>query len=197
MSTATATHVLDAEFLASKHKAGLIFDDYVATAKPEKQEAWRAVHAQVELTESQKDLIKSFTREMKILVTSGTWCGDCVQQCPLLARIAEQSDLIDLRFVDRDEHADLSQRIMINQGLRVPTAVFMAEDFEFIGLLGDRTLTRYRAIAAQQLGVSCPLPGAPVPTDELRATTQEWLNEIERLQLLLRLSPRLRQKHGD
>jgi len=27
--------------------------------------------------------------------------------------------------------------------------------------------------------------------------TQDWLNEFERVQWLLRLSPRLRQKHGD
>ena len=197
MSTVTTPPVLDAEFLASKHNAGLSFDEYVSTAKPDKQEAWRAVYDQVELTEPHKTLIASFTREMKILVSSGVWCGDCVQQCPLLARIAEASDLIDLRFVDRDEHADLSQRIMLCQGLRVPTAVFMAEDYEFIGLFGDRTLTRCRSMAAQQLGANCPLPGAPIPTDELRATLGDWLNEIERLQLLLRLSPRLRQKHGD
>lgn len=197
MSTATTTHVLGAEFLERKHAAGLAFDAYVATAKPDKREAWHAVYDRVELTEPQRTLIGGFTRTMKIVVSSGVWCGDCVQQCPLIARIAEASDLIDLKFVDRDEHADLSQRIMICGGLRVPTAVFMAEDYEFIGLWGDRTLTRYRAMAASQLGANCPLPGAPIPTDELRATLQDWCNEIERLQLLLRLSPRLRQKHGD
>ncbi len=197
MDTATTPHALDAEFLERKHRAGLGFDQYVSTAKPEKQSAWRAVYDQIELTEPQRTLLQSFTRKMHILVSSGVWCGDCVQQCPLLARIAEATEMIDLRFVDRDEHADLSQRIMICQGLRVPTAVFMAEDFEFIGLMGDRSLTRYRSMAAQQLGANCPLPGAPIPTDELRATLQDWLNEIERLQLLLRLSPRLRQKHGD
>jgi len=197
MDTATATHVLDAEFLERKHNSGLRFDEYVSTAKPDKQVAWRAVHDQIELTEPQRTLIGGFTRQMRILVSSGVWCGDCVQQCPLLARIAEASDLIDLRFVDRDEHADLSQRIMICGGLRVPTVVFMAEDYEFIGVMGDRSLTRYRSMAEQQLGANCPLPGAPIPTDELRATLQDWLNETERLQLLLRLSPRLRQKHGD
>ena len=197
MNTATTPQLLEADFLERKHSAGLEFDAYVSTAKPDKQQAWRDVYDQIELTEPQLTLIKSFTRPMRIVVSSGVWCGDCVQQCPLIARIAEASDLIDLKFVDRDEHADLSQRIMICGGLRVPTAVFMAEDYEFIGLLGDRTLTRYRAMAAQQLGANCPLPGAPIPTDELRATMQDWLNEIERLQLLLRLSPRLRQKHGD
>jgi hypothetical protein len=36
-----------------------------------------------------------------------------------------------------------------------------------------------------------------VSDDELAATLQDWLNEFERVQLLLRLSGRLRQKHDD
>jgi hypothetical protein len=104
---------------------------------------------------------------------------------------------IDLKWLDRDEHIDLSNLIRINAGLRVPTVIFMAEDFEPVSIFGDRTLTRYRAIAAKQLGPSCPMPGAPIPQDELNATLQEWVNEFERVQLLLRLSTRLREKHGD
>jgi hypothetical protein len=37
----------------------------------------------------------------------------------------------------------------------------------------------------------------PPPPDELAATLQDWINELERVQLMLRLSPRLRQKHND
>jgi hypothetical protein len=35
------------------------------------------------------------------------------------------------------------------------------------------------------------------PDDALAAVAAEWLAEFERVQLILRLSPRLRQKHGD
>ena len=41
------------------------------------------------------------------------------------------------------------------------------------------------------------MPGAPVPDDELQATLQDWLDEVERVHLILRLSGRLRRKHGD
>jgi hypothetical protein len=36
-----------------------------------------------------------------------------------------------------------------------------------------------------------------LPADEAAATMQAWLDEFERVQLILRLSGRLRQKHGD
>ena len=197
MTTLASLHVLDAAFLRSKFDVGLAWSDYLAT-DPAKAAAWMKIYDQATLNDAQRKLVAGFLRRMPVLVSSGIWCGDCVQQCPLLQRIAEANPrLIDLRFVDRDEHKDLSERIMINGGLRVPTVIFMSEDFEFVSLRGDRTLTRYRAVAARQLGPSCPLPGAPVPQDELDATLQEWLNEFERVQLLLRLSARLRERHGD
>jgi thiol-disulfide isomerase/thioredoxin len=189
---------LDTAFLKEKFEAGLTYDDYVATGKPEQQELWAKVHDAIALNDQQRSLLAGFTRDMKILVTSGMWCGDCSAQCPILARIAETNpERIEVRFLDRDAHADLADRVMINDGLRVPTVIFLAEDYVFIHMLGDRTLTRYRAIAERQLGAACPLPGAPVPEAETAATIKDWLNEVERVQLLLRLSPRLREIHGD
>ena len=191
--------MLTAEFLRNKFAQALPYADYVATAKPSERPGWDRAHAAAILTPPQVELARSFTRRMNILVTSGTWCGDCSAQCPMLARLAEAAPrgIIDLRFLDRDQHKDLAERIMICGGLRVPTAIFMAEDFEFVALLGDRTLSRYRAIAARKLGAACPLPGAPTPPEETAATLQDWLNEFERVHLVLRLSPRLREKHKD
>ena len=187
---------LDAQFLQSKHSEGDDYETYLAKDQS-RIESWRDIEKRLELSSTQQDVLNGFTRSMKVLCLSGTWCGDCVVQCPMIECLASACDQIDLRWLDRDEHDDLADQVKINAGLRVPTVVFCSEDFELIGSYGDRTLTRYRAIAAKQLGAACPLPGAHVPEDELNATMQDWLNEFERVQLLLRLSPRLRQKYGD
>lgn len=190
--------MIDQALLARTFAAALSYERYVATGTAEQVTAWQKFHAQVRPTESQRSLVASFEREMHVLVISGIWCGDCVQQCPLLDHIASANPrCIRLRFVDRDEHAALSAPLWINGGARVPVALFLAEDDVFVSLMGDRTLSRYRALAARQLGPACPLPGAPVPADEIAATLQDWLDEFERVQLLLRLSGRLRKKHGD
>jgi thiol-disulfide isomerase/thioredoxin len=188
---------MNAAYLTFKHAAGLDYETYLAT-DPARAEHWRKIDAQVGLTDEQRTLLAGFTREMKVLAISGIWCGDCVQQGPLVQKIAEAAGgRIDLRWLDRDEHKDLAEQVMINRGLRVPVLIFMAEDCEPVSIVGDRTLTRYRALAAKQLGPSCPLPGAPVPQDELEGTLQDWLDEFERVHLLLRLSARLREMHGD
>jgi len=188
---------MDAAYLKAKHDAGLVYAHYLATGKPEQQDNRTKIYNQVGLTDAQKQLLGGFSRQMHVIGVSGIWCGDCVQQGPLIQRIAEASDRIDLRWVDRDEHIDLQERLRINAGNRVPVLVFCAEDFEFVSWFGDRTLTRYRAMAQRQLAGACPLPGAPVPDDELAGTLADWLDEFERVQLILRLSGRLRQKHGD
>ncbi|MCA9285559.1 MAG: thioredoxin family protein [Phycisphaerales bacterium] len=192
----TTAPAISASFLAGKHQAALSYEDYLAT-DPGKAPAWRQIGAKTVLTPAQQRLLGGFTRDMKVICLSGIWCGDCVQQGPLLERIAEASSRIDLGWLDRDEHMDLTRLVRINAGDRVPVVIFMAEDFEPVAIYGDRTLTRYRALAARNLGPSCPVPGAPVPPEELAATLQDWLDEFERVQLLLRLSTRLRAKHGD
>jgi thiol-disulfide isomerase/thioredoxin len=189
---------MNVSFLADKFAAALTYDRYVRTGTDEQQRRWQQVYTAAGLTDAQKQLVAGFVRDMKVLILSGVWCGDCVQQCPLLQRIAEANPArIALRLLDRDEHRDLTEKVRINGGDRVPVALFLAEDHELCAVYGDRTLNRYRALAARQLGPSCPTGIVPPGADELAATLQDWLNEFERVQLMLRLSARLRQKHND
>jgi thiol-disulfide isomerase/thioredoxin len=190
--------MMDATYLREKHTAALPYDQYVRTGTDQQLDNWKQVYDRVALTDEQRRLVGGFTRKMNVIALSGIWCGDCVQQLPLVQRIAEANPrAIDIRYLDRDEHADLQDRITINAGRRVPILLFCAEDYEFVSWYGDRTLNRYRALAAKQLGGACPLPGAPVPDDELAATLADWAEQFERAHLLLRLSGRLRQLHGD
>jgi len=189
---------MDSSYLRAKHESGKPYEQYLSGGTPTQQEDWQRVYNQLQLTDAQRELVGSFTRRVNIIAMSGIWCGDCVQQCPLIQRIAEAHPaMIDLRWLERDDHKDLQEKVRINAGDRVPVLIFCAEDYELVGWYGDRTLSRYRALAVKQLGPSCPLPGAPIDHDELSAMLQDWLDQIERVHLLLRLSGRLRQKHAD
>ena len=40
---------------------------------------------------------------MRVLVISGSWCGDCVRQGPMIRQIADAcDDSVELRVIDRD-----------------------------------------------------------------------------------------------
>ncbi|MFK7962291.1 MAG: thioredoxin family protein [Phycisphaerales bacterium] len=189
---------LDPGFLASKFELASSYADFVATGDGLGQSGqWHERHNRLELSAEQLALVGGFTREMKVLCLTGTWCGDCALQGAAMQRVAEANPLIDLRFIPKaDEHADLIVPAQINAGFRVPVTWFMAEDFEPVSAFGDRTLSRYRSMARKALGEAATVI-APPPADPVREVLSEVLDEFERVQLVLRLSGRLRQKHGD
>ncbi|MBN1766616.1 MAG: thioredoxin family protein [Sedimentisphaerales bacterium] len=185
------------DFLKDVFNQAKDWDGYLATGTDELQNRWQDVYNAAGLTQEQHALLQSFVRQMNVLVMSGIWCGDCVEQCPLLARIAQASPKINLRFIDREARPDLRDNLIINTGTRVPVVLFMAEDFAFCSWYGDRTLNRYRLMARKQLGAACST-GLFIPDkEELAVTLADWLGEFERIQLMLRLSTRLRQQYSD
>lgn len=182
----------------SSFEAGLPYRDFLEKhGTPDHRQRWQAVYDQVRLTEPQGALLGSFTRRMNVICLAGAWCGDCVQQCPIFPRFAEAAPTIDLRFLDRDVHPAVQKELSINGGQRVPVLVFLSEDLQECGRYGERTLSRYRDLVRSQLGASCPTGIVPLDNSLLSAVTAEWLAEFERVQWMLRISPRLRQKYGD
>ncbi len=171
---------------------------YLQTGTEEQRRRWTQVYEVARLNETQRELVANFEREMRLLVYSGIWCGDCVEQVPLLQRIAEANPgKIDLRLVERPVNVELPEDLRINGGSRVPVVLFFSEDGKWCATAGDRTLNRYRALALKRLGPNCPTGILAPEQSEVDSTLQDWLDEIERVQLMLRLTPRLREKHQD
>ena len=166
-------------------------------ATPPQRVRWDAMHGRFSLSVEQRDLLGGFARRMPVLCLAGAWCGDCINQCPVFDQFARASTQVDLRFIDRDAKAELRDSLAINGGHRVPVVIFLSEDWFEVARYGERTLSIYRRLAAEQLGPACPTGIVPPAGEAMAVITAEWLAEFERAQLILRLSPRLRGKHGD
>ena len=132
---------LSAQQLKQIHESAQSYEAYLES-DVKRAAPWRENDDRTELSDIQKTLLSGFVREMRVLVISGIWCGDCSAQGPMLGVIAKGSEKIDLRWRDRDAAPELSAHLAINAGHRVPTVLFMAEDYEPVSVLGDRTLSR-------------------------------------------------------
>jgi len=180
--------------LHDKLSAGLSYSEFLARHGSDSDRArWQRVHDQVALTAEQQTLLKSFRRRMPVLCLAGAWCGDCAGQCPIFERFAKEAPVIEARYIDRDVHADVQRELKINGGDRVPVLVFFSEDGHEVARYGERTLSQYRELGSTLEGAACPTG----ITTGLAGMVQDWLDEFERVQLILRLSPRLRKLHGE
>jgi hypothetical protein len=173
----------------SSFEAGLPWEKFLAErGSPGDQRRWNELASRVQLNPKQTELLARFRRTMKILCMASPWCGDCARHCPIVQAICRLSSVIELKFRDRDDDPGLAQELLICGSPRIPQVVFLDEDYNHVGRFGDRTLAHYRELVGEAVGDANSV-------DDF--ILQDWLNEFERIQWLLRSSPRLRARHGD
>jgi thiol-disulfide isomerase/thioredoxin len=105
---------------SDQFSSAIPYEQYLATDTEEQQRRWTQVYDIPRLDAAQEQLLTDFEREMKILVHGGICCGDCVEQCPLLQRIAEANPAkIDLRFLEREMNTEFSEEERVQLMLRL------------------------------------------------------------------------------
>lgn len=181
----------------------LPYAEYLAAGPDNHRQRWRTMEGQVQLGAELRQRLGQFTRRMNLLCHSGIWCGDCVRQGPILQHLAAAANaaagapVVDLRFAERVDDSALADELRILGALRVPVTVCLSEDFFEVGRTGDRMLVTYRRKAQRELGAACDVGLVPPPEAEVAAEVEQWLDHLERMQWMLRLSPPLRARYGD
>ena len=81
------------------------------------------------------------------LIIAEGWCGDAAQIVPVLAKMAEQSDKIDLKIVLRDDHDALMSRFLTNGGKAIPKLLLIdAQTRSLINHWGPRPQEAYQLV---------------------------------------------------
>jgi len=94
---------------------------------------------QVELSESLQEELEALDRKRIWLVLTEAWCGDAAQNVPVIAKMAEQTDNIDLKFILRDENLEIMDEYLTNGGRSIPKLVCLdAETLDELGSWGPR-----------------------------------------------------------
>ena len=157
---------------------------------------WRACQSEISSLKV-PSVLQTMTRKMPVLVLSAIWCGDCSRQGPLLNKIQEANSLFEFRFAESSEFLELKEELKINGAEKVPVIVALNEDFHEVARFGDRHLSVYRDKLSTELGAACDAGILPPEISALQEEFQEWVDFLERLQIMLRLAPGLRKRHRD
>ncbi len=174
------------------------YDTYLSQSDKQKADRWHELAGRLpQLDAAAVARLSGFDRVVHVLMYSGVWCGDCVRQGPMIRQLTDAAgENVCLRIIERGANDELIDELRIVGAERVPVVVFLTEDFWEIGRFGDRMLSTYRRKAQRDLGASCPV-AYNIPENELAVERDEWLDVFERMLLMARLSPPLRQRHND
>ena len=99
-------------------------DDYLKYAELNEARLHRwdkTLKVEDEMAEKLKSLNKRFTW----LVISESWCGDAAQSVPVLNKMAEVTENVDLRIVFRDQNLPLMDAFLTNGGRAIPKLVVL------------------------------------------------------------------------
>lgn len=124
----------------------------------------------IQITDENIAFLKQLNSKVLWIVLSEGWCGDAAQALPVLNKMAELSDLIELKVVLRDENLDLMNNFLTNGGKSIPKLLFVnPETYEVLADWGPRPTE------AVQLMVDLKAKHGSI-TDEVKEELQKWYN---------------------
>lgn len=92
-----------------------------------------------DLIESLKQILSDLDREMVWVVLTEGWCGDAAQNVPVINKIAEASENIELGFILRHDHEEIMDQYETNGARAIPKLIALDTDtLEEIGTWGPR-----------------------------------------------------------
>lgn len=95
----------------------------------------------ISLTAEQEEHFRNIKAKQTWLVLLESWCADGAQTIPVLNKIAEVSENINLRIVLRDENPKLMDQLLTNGTRSIPKLVILDKEMEVVTTWGPRTVS--------------------------------------------------------
>jgi thiol-disulfide isomerase/thioredoxin len=101
----------------------------------------------IKITEEVVKQINQLQKKVTWLVLSEGWCGDAAQILPILYKMAESSEFIDLKIVLRDENESLMNDFLTNGGKAIPKLIILDDNENVVADFGPRPEPARKLIA--------------------------------------------------
>jgi hypothetical protein len=117
------------------------------------------------------------------LVLTEGWCADAAQTIPVMHKMAEASEHIELKLILRDEHLDIMDQFLTNGGRSIPKLIVLNEDLEVLASWGPRP-TEAQELLLQAKNMLKQLEGdaKTAGIEQLKIDIQKWYNKDKTIQ---------------
>lgn len=122
------------------------------------------------LSENNKSFFENLSQSITFLVLAEGWCGDAAHALPIINRIADASENIELKVVLRDDNDELMQEFLTNGGKSIPKLIALNKANEVLFTWGPRPKEATEMVKAykDQHGELTP---------EFKEDLQKWYNK--------------------
>ncbi len=120
----------------------------------------------IKIVDALKLLVEKIETLQKWLVLTEAWCGDAAQNLPIIQKIADLNENIEVRYLLRDENLDIMDAYLTNGARSIPKLIIMDKEFHELGQWGPRPLP------AQELLLDAKSKN--IPHDEYITTIHSW-----------------------
>ncbi len=137
-STTHFDPLLDGRDRSSDWDQGQSFEDFLPTAT-QNEGVWASTWKRARIPEDIQKRASGVMGTWKLLVLSADWCGDAANSVPVVARLAEQTENLELRLLERDDHLDLMDEHLTGGTARsIPVAILLDGSGKERGWWGSR-----------------------------------------------------------
>lgn len=123
-------------------KRGISFFDYLSRADmnvPTMRQNYEETTVRDEEHRFFENLCNKLPQKaIKILAISESWCGDCVENLPIVAKLASLYSCFELFVFSRDENLDIMDKYLTDGKRKIPVFVFYDESGHEIGRFIER-----------------------------------------------------------
>lgn len=130
------------------------------------RERLEANEAAVKLAPEDLAFFTNLPKPLDVLVLAEDWCGDVINNLPVIGKLAEASNKLNLRILLRDQHLDIMDQFLHKGEFRsIPAVVIFDEKFQALGHWNERPdqVTELQAQARRDLFANDPILKAYTP----------------------------------
>ena len=99
----------------------------------------KRMDAKVEISPEATSLFNKIDQKQYWLVLLESWCGDGAQTIPVLNKLAENSENIELKILLRDENPEMMELFLTNGSKSIPKLIIVDENLELLNTWGPRS----------------------------------------------------------
>ena len=171
-----------------KSTAPNVDDPHMAEYVKLNRQRMKRMEKTIEIGEELKALLAGLKKKYIWLMITEPWCGDASRHVPVLAKMADLTDNIDLKIVLRDADLELMDQYLTNGSRSIPKMVVLnADTLEEVDTWGPRPAAAQKMVMDHKYA-----PEPKQSANEFKADLQRWYDADKSRSLQTELIERIK-----